>query len=188
MIRNKKVCFAILLVCALLLNTSFGLAAEQRIVNVTFNVARIIGSASNQYAVWIEDSNGNYVRTLSATRFAARGGFNDRPDTLPIWVKASNWVNVTPNDIDAISTATPGTGVVTVPWDCKDAQGQVVPEGIYVYKVEGNISWEKRVIWTGTISVGQGPNSSVADAEYIPDKDTATQRGLFITSVKANYN
>ena len=180
----KKVYIGILLACAFLMVMPFVFAAERGIVNITFDLERISGSASNQYAVWIEDGNGNYVRTLSVTRFAANGGFNMRPDTLPTWVKVSN--NGRQTDVDAVSTATPGTGTVTVQWDGKDSQGQVVPPGTYVYKIEGNISWEKRVIWTGTIFIGQGPNSSVANVEYIPDKETATPRGLLITNVKAS--
>jgi len=37
-------------------------------VEVSFTFARQSGAASNQFAVWVEDAQGRYVRTLYATR------------------------------------------------------------------------------------------------------------------------
>jgi len=183
----NKTSLGIFLVCISLMATQVAIAATQGIMSITFDIERIGGIANNQYAVWLEDSSGHYIKTLSVTRFAANGGFNKRPDTLPLWVKVSDWANNVQTDVDAVSTATPGTGIVTLQWDGKDSQGQVVPAGEYIYKIEGNISGPKRILWTGRIIIGQGPNSSIASAEYIPDKETATQKGLFITNIKVSY-
>lgn len=175
------------LACALLLATAaVAGAAAQGAVSISFDLERIGAIASNQYAVWIEDSSGKYVRTLSATRFAATGGLAKRPATLPTWATASNWVN-SPSDVDAVSTATPGSGSITVVWDCKDNKGQPVPAGTYVYKVEGNNFWANGFVWSGTIVVGQGANLSAATVKYLPDKEAATEKGMLITNVQASY-
>ena len=42
-------------------------------------------------------------------------------------------------------------------------------------------------MWTGKISVGHEPNSSITKNEYMPDKETTTQKGMFITGVTASY-
>ncbi|MDR3588275.1 MAG: DUF2271 domain-containing protein [Negativicutes bacterium] len=185
MLRIKKNIAIVCLACMLLLATAAG-AATQGTVNISFDLERIGAIASNQYAVWIEDNNGKYIRTLSATRFAATGGLAKRPATLPTWAKASDWTN-NPKDVDAVSTATPGSGSLTVVWDCKDDSGQAVPAGTYVYKVEGNNFWENGFIWSGTIVVGQGAASSAATVQYLPDQAKATEKGMLVTNVKASY-
>ena len=45
-------------------------------VTISFDFVRQFGSASNQHAVWIEDSDGNVVRSLFASRWTANGGYN----------------------------------------------------------------------------------------------------------------
>jgi len=188
MFSGKKNYTAICLVCVLLLVTAaVAGAAAQGAVSISFDLQRLGAVASNQYAVWIEDSNGKYIRTLSATYFAANGGLVKRPATLPTWAAVSNWVNNPQADIDAVSTPTPGSGSIVVEWDCKDNSGQNVPAGTYVYKVEGNNSWAKGFVWTGTIMVGQGASSSVATVQYLPNKEAATDKGMLITNVKASY-
>jgi hypothetical protein len=156
-------------------------------VTIEFAFARISSSASNQYAVWIEDSRGNYVRTIAATRYTATGGFAKRPESIPIWVKVANWAKSSPFEVQAVSMATPSTGQITVSWDCKDSQGKAVPAGSYVYKVEGTNFWDNGFLWTGTILVGKDANVSTATVEYMPDKERAVEKGMLISQVKADY-
>jgi hypothetical protein len=42
---------------------------------ISFDFVRQSGPASNQHAVWIEDMDGNVVRTLFASRWTADGWF-----------------------------------------------------------------------------------------------------------------
>ncbi|MDM7926849.1 MAG: FlgD immunoglobulin-like domain containing protein [bacterium] len=108
-------------------------------VSVTFSPS----SGSNQMAVWLQDAEGEYLRTLWLTDFIGRrGGGNrtadttldtgsgNRPDALPVWAHRRNTVDSAygvpslyppphskpsyPADIDAVSEATPDAGTVTV--------------------------------------------------------------------------
>ena len=76
---------------------------------VTFNYEKQSGSASNQFAVWVEDMAGNYINTLYATKWTADGGHTRRPDSLAMWVEKSNIASMPDYYIDAISGATPRT-------------------------------------------------------------------------------
>lgn len=87
--------------------------------------------------------------------------------------------------VDSISGATQKPGHVRLTWDCTDGNGKAVPPGAYVYKVEGNISWEKRVLWEGRIEVGSTLSSSVAIASYLPD--SARTAGTLLTEVGATF-
>ena len=93
--------------------------------------------------------------------------------------------NLPDASIDALSGATqkPGHGQLT--WACTDAGGRAVPPWRIYYKIEGNISYEKRVIWEGTITVGGTPNVSAAAPTYIPE--TARTAGKLLAEVNAKF-
>ena len=141
--------------------------------------------ASNQIAVWIEDKDGNYIKTVFATSYTAQGGYQKRPLSLPHWRDASDWEKVSQHYVDAVSGATPLSGNHTIVWDCTDDQGMLVPPGTYLYKVEGNIFWENMVIWSGEISIGAARGSSEAEPEYIPER--AHRKGILLENVRAEY-
>ena len=58
---------------------------KQSEVVISFNYQKQFGFASNQFAVWIEDINGNHVKTLYATFYTAKGGYLDRAESLRMW-------------------------------------------------------------------------------------------------------
>ncbi len=139
--------------------------------------------ASNQFAVWIEDEDGNYIATVFATRYTAKGGYEHRPISLPQWREASDWDRASPRYVDAVSGATPLSGKHTAIWDCTDDQGRPVAPGTYIYKVEGNIFWENMVIWRGEIKIGGPPDQSEAEPEYLPER--AYRKGILLDDVRA---
>ena len=84
--------------------------------------------------------------------------------------------NLPDASIDAISGATQKPGPIELSWNCTDADGKPVLPGVYTYKVEGNISWEKRVLWEGKIEVGSKPSTSSATPTFIPDRFSESSR------------
>jgi hypothetical protein len=156
-------------------------------VTVIYTLHRLPRIASNQLAVWIEDAEGRYVRTLFATDFMARRqGFRRRPQACPAWVQASGLELWSREAIDAVSGATQKAGSISLDWDCTGQDGRAVLPGTYLYKVEGNIFWDKRVLWTGRIQVGGLPADSAATAEYLPDA-SAAQEGRLVEEVAARF-
>jgi hypothetical protein len=155
-------------------------------VEITYRLDRIGKIASNQIAVWIEDDNGRHVRTLFATDFTARKrGFLKRAQSLPTWIETAGVVRWTQAEIDAVSGATQKPGQIALEWDCTDAQGRRVPDGVYVYRIEGNLQWENTVQWTGRIAVGKRPDASQARATYRPAG--AEKLGRLVTEVRATF-
>lgn len=155
-------------------------------VTIGYTVTRARQIASDQFAVWIEDAKGQFVRTLFATDFVARrSGWKRRPATTPTWVAAAAVKDTPQGAIDAVSGATPGSGAHTVVWDLKDRDGKPVAPGTYRYRIEGNISWANTVLWTGTIRVGGARESSTATAAYSPPE--AAKLNSLISAVTATY-
>ena len=130
-------------------------------VTITFDFNKQSGWASNQFAVWIEDVDGNYVTTLYATRFTASGGFQNRSDALPEWVNRSGRTEMSGSEVDALTGATPSSGSLSYFWDTAD-----VPGGEYYFFVEGNLRWSNRVLYSGVIEVGGEASTITAKVEY----------------------
>ena len=74
--RQKKFIFVIL--AAILLSVievaqSSKKAVKASALEVSFNYQRQAGPGSNQYAVWIENEKGEFVKTLFFTSYTAKG-------------------------------------------------------------------------------------------------------------------
>lgn len=173
--KMKKIFAAVLMVAVLGTLCACGAGGGQAAQNVdtnaahvqiTFNFQRQSGYATNQFAVWVEDMQGNIVKTLYATSFTANGGYEKRPDALPLWVEKAGLASMQGSEVDAITGATPKTGDLTFLWDLKDEAGQVVAPGEYGFFVEGSLRWKNRVLYSGTIEVGDAPDTAQASAEF----------------------
>ena len=133
---------------------------------ISFDFVRQSGSASNQFAVWVEDMGGNLVRTLYATGYTANGGYRDRPDSIAIWVEKSGLSDMPKAEVDTITGATPRAGSLSYTWDLTGADGAAVLQGEYMFFVEGTLRWRNFVLYSGIIEIGNNPVTVHADAEY----------------------
>ena len=137
-------------------------------VAVTFRYEKQSGSASNQYAIWVEDMDGNHINTLYATKWTADGGFNNRPDSIALWVEKSGIAYMPDYYVDAISGATPkASGSQSYIWNLKDINGDTALPGEYTVFVEGTLRWKNYVLYTAVITIGDMPEAVEADAEFI---------------------
>jgi hypothetical protein len=136
---------------------------------LTFVFTRLSGSASNQFAVWIEDSQGQYVKTIYATRYTANGGWKRRDSSIPVWVKQSGLSAMTQPQIDTLTGATPRTGTLTYTWDGTNSRGTAVPAGDYVIILEGTLRWANQVYYRAPVRLGQGAATPEVKAEYVGD-------------------
>jgi hypothetical protein len=142
---------------------------QQPAADITFTFTRQSGAASNQFAVWIEDSGGRYIKTLYATRYTANGGWKQRATSIPVWVKQSGLSGMTNAQIDTLTGATPRTGSLTYTWDGTDSRSAPVPNGEYVIVLEGTLRWGNQVYYRAPIRLGQGPAAAQVSVEYVGD-------------------
>lgn len=105
-------------------------------VEISFDFSRMSTKASNQIAAWIEDENGNIVKTIYVSDFAgARRGYKKREDAIPHWAAAADPDALSDEEIDAVSSATLQTGSQSFEWDLTDDEGNTVPAGRYTVKL-----------------------------------------------------
>ncbi|MDD4921272.1 MAG: DUF2271 domain-containing protein [Bacteroidales bacterium] len=139
-------------------------------VVVSYDLHKIPVYATNQWAIWVEDSSGKFIRTLFATRFTAKGGYIKRTSSLKTWVEKSFWKDASAEEIDALSSATPSAGGQSVTWDCTDKKGNKVPDGKYTICMEGNLRQGKMMYAKAIVSVGGKSQKITADLNFVPEE------------------
>lgn len=132
-------------------------------LEVSFDYQKQPGPGSNQYAVWIENEEGDVVKTLFVTSYTTKGrvrgneqpmrGYVKRPNCVPTWVKASKASEKTDQELDAVTGATPQAGgKQTFSWNFTDQQGKKVKDGKYCVKVEATLYQASTILYTGNFS------------------------------------
>ena len=192
--RQKKI--VSLMIAAMLLSV---VAVAQnskkaaKTLEVSFNYQKQGGPGSNQYAIWIENEKGEFVKTLFVTSYTSKGrsrggekaqrGYIVRPTCVPVWVKTSKAEEKTDQQLDAVTGATPqNSGTQTFTWDFTDEQGKAVPQGTYKIKVEATLYFDSDIVYTGSFSTKDKPGNVTLTSELTkPDE----QHKNMVTDVKA---
>ena len=164
-------------------------------VVISFGYEKISGWASNQFAVWFENTDGNYIKTLYATRWTADNGWKTRPESIPLWAEKSGLAFMSQSEVNAVAGATPRTsGNLSYTWDLTDTDGNAVLPGEYKFFVEGSLRWSNRVIYSGIIEIGKMSAATEADVEFIFEASPNGERlnndspeVSMIGAVTANY-
>lgn len=85
---------------------------------------------NNIVAVWIENDNGQFVKTLAAYA-------NKRKAYLDTWGTSTSKAGSTYNIVDAVTGATrPSHGTITCSWNGTDFKGNAVNDGTYKLRFE----------------------------------------------------
>lgn len=82
-----------------------------------------------QSAIWIEDKNGNFIKTVYVSGFS--GNAKEKQANLSDWAKSSQF-----RDTDVVTAASIDVGHHIYVWDLKDYQGKPLKAGEYVVKIE----------------------------------------------------
>jgi len=128
---------------------------------ITFHIS-FIDFIEPQVAVWIEDEDGKYIRTLYVSGFSKY--VKEKQVVLPQWAEKSKFEN-----IDAVSCASINAGRHVYSWDLKDAKGKDVKKGKYQIFVE-ICHWPtiRHEIQKVDMDLKKPGKNSVAQGKYIP--------------------
>ena len=151
-------------------------------LEISFNYTKQAGPGSNQYAVWVENADGQVVKTLFVTTFTAKGrsrdgskparGYTYRTSCTPTWVQHVNAEALSDEQMDAFTGATPAeSGVQTFTWDFTDQAGQPVAKGTYRFFLEATYNGASVVTYTGTVTFGAPAADLPVETTYIEKSD-----------------
>jgi hypothetical protein len=125
-----------------------------------------------QLAVWIENDQGNYVLTITATNKSVKNNWisapkEGRPEALPVWNhKRQN----STEEIDIVSSATP-KGTVDIQID----NGSLINGQEYNVYLEVNHSFDYNEHWTANNSGVNGQPSLIYHAKFVVGKSGKIQ-------------
>lgn len=116
------------------------------------------------FAVWVTDSEGNFVKTLKVLA-------KKRQKHLRTWAQYSQ-----KNSVDAITGATQKIhSAHVVSWDCRDTEGNLMPDGEYQFYVEfADKNGQGPVTPPGHIQFKKGPKAISLKFEKLPYFDNMT--------------
>ena len=194
--KQKKiisVILAVMLLSVIAVAQNSKKAAKANTLEVSFNYQNQAGPGSNQYAVWIENEKGEFIKTIFVTSYTTKGrarggeqpkrGYIVRPACVPTWVKTSKAEEKTDVQLDAVTGATPQNGgTQTFTWDFTDENGKTVPSGTYKVKVEATLFFDSDIIYTGTFTTKDKPGNIVLTSELTKSDE---QHKDMVTDVKA---
>jgi hypothetical protein len=154
-------------------------------LNIQIDYEKQEGPGSNQWAIWVENSEGTLVKTLFVTRFTADGGYVPRPNCTPLWVNKALPDDLPQESIDAFSGATPLTGLQTYVWDLTDSTGQTVEEGLYTLMIEATLYGDSEAIYMIPVTIGDKEWTLLSpEPAYTSEDETNRQ---MIRSVNVAY-
>jgi hypothetical protein len=130
----RKHLLPILLICFLFIGLSSMLKAQTP-GTLTFTYTQTAPTAQatkNLMAVWIEDNNGNFIKTKM------RYWGSQTTDHLPSWTakSAQNLTDASTGATRTASTSPTAFGTKTISWNGTNASGAVVPDGTYKVFIE----------------------------------------------------
>ena len=116
-----------------------------------------------QTAVWIEDEEGNFVKTVYVSGFS--GYAREKQINLGTWSKSSEFI-----DTDGVTGASIDLGHHLYVWDMKDFSGKKVKQGEYKINVE-TFYWPsmKYQIVSAKLRLGKEESSKIMkEGDFIP--------------------
>lgn len=142
-----------------------------------------------QVAVWLEDEDGNYIRTLYVTERASHKSWifspkEGRPESLPVWYGASK--NGSTSDKEAASPATASAPSLSRSLDAVTGATPKselnltaqIEEGDYIIKAEFNNSFDYNDFYTKKNSGVNGQPSVVYSAKIPANLTTGQEISL----------
>ena len=159
-----------------------GVKPLQGFLEISYQLEKAQGvQPSYQTAIWLENEQGELVRSLLVSEYLSYGGYNDST-ICPDWSKLANWSKVSPEEFDAVTAATPGIGNNVLKVDCRKAN--LLP-GKYIYCVQVHILENYNMLYEGEIMLNGENVESIATAKYIPRQHPLA--GNVLSHVKARY-
>ncbi len=140
-----------------------------------------------QKALWIEDAEGNYVKTLHASEWLT--GYGEEFQVLTDWVDASKEARgrKTGEQIDAFTEATlrASREKVRYGWDLIDWKGEKIPEGDYRIILQCDGAEGVVITWEAGINTGK----DAVTAELNPDPPEHPQGlEMYVEEAVVGYN
>lgn len=153
---------------------------RDRTIELSFRMNKVEAlTSSDQMVVWIEKPDSTFIQTLFISEYLAYGGFNIS-SVCPDWSGRSGWKEISKENFDAVTGATPTPGKITfklkVPKD-------KVPDGEYRVSVEVHLAENYNELYSGLINLSNKKCGGVMKVKYVPKKHPLVSNNI-LSNVK----
>lgn len=135
---------------------------------------------SYQIAIWLETPDSSYVRTLFLSEYLSYGGYN-LPEICSEWSSKAGWDEVTKEEFDAVTAATPPVGDVQLKLLCP---AELLPEAKYLLFVEVHLAEEYNELYSCELELTGKKRMTELNVKYIPGKYPKKTEGDILTGVQ----
>lgn len=111
---------------------------------------------SYQLSVWLEKPDGTFVKTLFVSEYLAYGGYLEY-GVCPSWSKKAHWNNVTQEEFDAVTGATPKPGDVKLKIELSPDR---VPDGEYRLYIQVHLTGDLNDTYRGKVKFIAGQKTT----------------------------
>lgn len=159
--------FLFVLLCAAVLFSACAKKQSLGTLQVTFTFNQATGDVepSFQTAVWLEDADSHYVKTLFLSEYLSYGGYNDST-ICPAWNSLADWGHAPMKAYDAVTRATPPLGVKFLHFNLDSL---ALPPGAYLCCVQTHIIEDYNILFKNRIDIGRTGNETTFPAIYAPN-------------------
>jgi len=180
--RIQKILIYVLFVFVFISCTKKVNEPEQKL-NGELSINYQIDDYDHPITIWLEDENKNYYTTLFVCEWLSLEGYRNEK-VCPVWSNLSNWGDETETIIDAVTRATPQIDSHQLVLDCEKEK---IIHGQYNYNIEAYINGRYNILYSGSIVIGNEPDSSHATVTYYPSIYPDTSKANFLNNVSAFY-
>jgi hypothetical protein len=135
---------------------------------------------ANRFAIWVEDGDGAYVKTLFVC--ANTSDAVQSRETLPRWVSVSDVATMSQAMLDALVAPVPEAGTQTFIWDLTDAEGTPILAGRYSIYLEASLGGSDSVIYSTTLRIDDTEKTMAVASGYYgsdeADRDMISNVGI----------
>ena len=173
---------ALIFLLGLFLITS---CAHKRTIEISYQMEDVKEfTPSYQLSIWLEKTDGTFVKTLFVSDYLAYGGYLEY-GICPSWSKKANWDKTTKEELDAVSGATPDPGDVNLVVECSIDQ---IPDGEYNLFIQVHLKENLNDTYKGKVNFLSGKEMQVQLKPYKTRKiENEEQKGV-VSNIKAMIN
>jgi hypothetical protein len=117
---------------------------------------------------------------LFLSEYLSYGGYNI-PEICQDWSSKTKWGDVTKEEFDAVTSATPGTGNVKLKLESSASQ---IPDGKYLIFIEVHLVDEYNELYAGELTFSRKKTLTTLQVSYKPVKYPKKTEGDLLSNVQ----
>ncbi len=181
---KEKITSKFIVLIFILTNILSGCGGKKNQIELSFHLNKIEAfTSSDQMVVWLEKPDSTFVKTFFICDYLAYGGFA-LTTICTDWSGRAAWQNITKEEFDAVTAATPTNGEVKFEFEIKKED---IPNGEYNIFIEIHLAENYNELYGGKVNLSDERCTTELKVNYVPTQHPQTL-GALLSDVKISCN